>query len=395
VIAGRVDSTDLKFGTFDETETARYRLKPGDLLFVRTNGQKAYIGRCAAYEGDPTDALFASYLIRARVNPRLADYEFLQLYVSSEMGRSYLCGRASHSSDGKYNLNTQILRDVLIPLPPLREQRAVAYVLRTVQRAREATEKVVTATRQLKQSLMRHLFTYGPVPVSEADRVEVIESDAGLIPKSWEVQPLETLIREPLRNGHSARATNTSEGIRTLTLTAVTRNEFSLENTKLTSADPYRIRDMWLKHGDILIERANTPEYVGLAALYEGDEDYAIFPDLMVRVRVRGDQIAPKFLAEFLLTEVVRNYFRRNAKATAGNFPKIDQPTIERTAIPVPPMDTQTDICQIFRAGDAKLRAETSRLRALDALFQTLLHELMTGKLRVHDVDLSTPVGVR
>ena len=49
--------------------------------------------------------------------------------------------------------------------------------------------------------------------------------------------PLGQLLRAPLRNGHSARATDSPDGIRTLTLTAVTRGEFTERYTKMTSAD--------------------------------------------------------------------------------------------------------------------------------------------------------------
>jgi len=72
---------------------------------------------------------------------------------------------------------------------------------------------------------------------------------------------------------------------------------------------------------------------------------------------------------------------------TAGNFPKIDQGVIEATTVPLPPLEEQTVIAQSLRHIDRKIMAATTRKNALDVLFRTLLHHLMTGKVRVNELE--------
>lgn len=274
-------------------------------------------------------------------------------------------------------LDRNSFKSLPVVIPPLQEQHAIAESLSTVERAIEAQERIIQATTELKQALMQKLFSEGLRGEPQK------ETEIGLVPESWEVVELVSILREPLRNGHSAKAISDENGIRTLTLTAVTQQDFSIRNTKVTCADPQRVREMWLKPGDIFIERANTAEYVGLAALYEGVEDFAIFPDLLIRIRVNNARMRPKVLIEWLLAETCRRYYKKNARSTAGNFPKIDQGTVEKTLIPVPSPEEQNELEDAFRTLDNKLREHASHKSALQSLFDTLLHKVMTAEIRV------------
>ncbi len=305
--------------------------------------------------------------------------EFLKYCLASPKIQRDIASRRSKNAQPKLALAQ--IKDLDIPLPPLPEQKKIAHVLSTVQRAIEAQERIIQTTTELKKALMQKLFTEGLR--NEPQK----QTEIGPVPESWKVMELGTLLREPLRNGHSAKATKDENGIRTLTLTAVTQRDFSVQNTKVTCADPHRVKDMWLKPGDIFVERANTADYVGLAALYEGEEDFAIFPDLLIRVRVDKTRI-PKVLTEWLLAEPCRRYYKKNARLTAGNFPKIDQGTVEKTLVPVPPPNKQAELEVAFRALDKKINQHSRSRIALQDLFRTLLHKLMTARIRVHDIDL-------
>lgn len=298
------------------------------------------------------------------------NWEFMDLLVRAPMVLAEYERLCSGVVRRRRTLKKSQFLSIEIPLPPVPEQLAIAHVLRTVQDAKEASEQVIAASRKLRNSLRQHLYTHGLNADDETVAFHLLGS----------------LVRERLRNGKSAPPTNSESGTRTLTLSAVTENDFSVRNTKLTSADPTHGQNLWLRNGDIFVERANTRSLVGLAALYQGPPDFAIFPDLLIRVRPDEKRIDPKYLVEYLLTPAVRQYFSRNAQGTAGSMPKITQDHVAELSVPVPPIEVQRGIANALRAVDRKIAAEEARRDALATLFDSLLHDLLTARLRVTEL---------
>ena len=197
------------------------------------------------------------------------------------------------------------------------------------------------------------------------------------IPTDWDVTQLGEVLAERLKNGQSSPATGDGDGVRTLTLSAVTQWNFSESFTKFTSANPDRVRDLWLRQGDILIERANTRELVGTAALYDGPPDWAIYPDLITRVRIDPERVLPEFAAEFLASKFARNYFRRHASGSAGNTPKVSHRIIERLPVPVPPIAEQGGVAKRIQQVRRKAQVETARSEALRDLLDAAIVDAM------------------
>ena len=89
-----------------------------------------------------------------------SDTLFLFFYLLHPEVRSDLAGKMEGST-GRQRLSKTVLGDRFIPLPPLPEQKKIAHILSTVQRAIEAQERIIQTTTELKKALMHKLFTEG------------------------------------------------------------------------------------------------------------------------------------------------------------------------------------------------------------------------------------------
>ena len=159
VIGGKVDTDDLKYLELQGDEADRLRLAVGDILFVRTNGRREYTGRCAVYLGELGEASFASYLIRARLKPDTLLPRFAQFYATTPRGSSYLAGHASNAADGKFNINTQTIKSVLVPQPSLDEQGEIVKVISACDAKIAALERESALLEELFRTLLEELMT--------------------------------------------------------------------------------------------------------------------------------------------------------------------------------------------------------------------------------------------
>jgi type I restriction enzyme S subunit len=156
VLAGELNRADLKYGQLTETETRELRLELGDILFVRTNGNPDYVGRCAVYDLE-SPHWFASYLIRMRLDPAQADAVFLRSYLHGRAGRRAL-RTAIRTTAGQYNVSVEGLRDVRIILPPLSEQRRFGHIVSRHKRESVLRCEALRQAEHLFHSLLNQYF---------------------------------------------------------------------------------------------------------------------------------------------------------------------------------------------------------------------------------------------
>jgi type I restriction enzyme S subunit len=154
----KIDDSELKYCDMPAREAARFSLDDGDLLFIRTNGVIERLGLCAVYRGQPKNALFASYLIRARLKDG-ADPDFIAYFLGSPVGIAEISARATPAADGKYNLNTGIIDSLLVPLPPIDEQHEIVNVIRSLDQKQALHREKLATSRRLFERLLRGLMT--------------------------------------------------------------------------------------------------------------------------------------------------------------------------------------------------------------------------------------------
>ena len=170
-------------------------------------------------------------------------------------------------------------------------------------------------------------------------RIEDISEPFGL-PTTWKWAALDKLIATGPQNGISPKPTTQTDAPKAITLTATTSGTFRPNNFKHVEAEIADDSELWLRDGDLLFQRGNTREYVGIAAIYEGPSKTFLFPDLMMRVRV-SPLVNLRFVHLAAISPPARAYFSENASGAQATMPKINQTILVSLPIPLPPLAEQ------------------------------------------------------
>ena len=136
-----------------------YLLHDGDIVFVRSNGNKELVGRCLLVYPKDIPTTYSGFCIRFRKDFDLLDADFLLHFMKAESSRKILNGKEGANIS---NLNQKILGDFEVPLPPLPEQKRIVKELDTlsekVRQLQEIYTKQIANCDELKQSYLQKTF---------------------------------------------------------------------------------------------------------------------------------------------------------------------------------------------------------------------------------------------
>ncbi|WAS06285.1 restriction endonuclease subunit S [Gloeomargaritales cyanobacterium VI4D9] len=306
---------------------------------------------------------------------------YLFYFLRSEIGNKAILSDFRGAAQG--GISREFVHKVIVPCAPLNEQRRIVEKLdRIMERLRRARHELSHIKKLIDRYKQAVLASACSGKLTEDWRIKQNSQD------SWQSVTLgEVLIDKP-KNGYSAKPVQYETPFRVLTLTATTSGKFNPEHFKYFD-EPIEINsDFWLQPNDILIQRGNTIEYVGVAAIYDGLPNQFIFPDLMIRLRAQ-ETVIIKFLYFLLSCEKSRQYLRNRATGTAGSMPKINQATLISLPIELPPLEEQKEIVRRIEERFAKIdKLEQEYQKAVklcDRLEQATLAKAFRGELVPQD----------
>jgi len=199
-------------------------------------------------------------------------------------------------------------------------------------------------------------------------------------PPSWVWAYLDDLVVFGPQNGISPKPTDSESAPKAITLTATTSGRFDNRYFKHVDVRVPDTSEYWLRDGDLLFQRGNTREYVGIAAVYTGPPQTFLYPDLMMKVRL-SPMIDLRFAHLAVTAPPARAYFGANATGAQASMPKINQTILVSLPIPLPPLAEQRRIvekvdelmalCDRLEASLAS--AATDRVRLLEAMLRDAL----------------------
>ena len=149
------DTAQLSKVSLNEMPSDDYLLMDEDIVFVRSNGNKALVGRSVVVYPHNTPTTFSGFCIRFRKNTESLLTDYLLYVLKTNSIREKMAGRGANIQ----NLNQQILSELEIPMPPVSLQREFSYFSTQTAKQKLTIQQSLDKLEVLKKALMQEYFT--------------------------------------------------------------------------------------------------------------------------------------------------------------------------------------------------------------------------------------------
>ena len=377
--SGVIDYSDVAFLQVEESKLKKRLLELGDIILERSGGgPKQPVGRVVLFDREDGVFSFSNFTSVVRIkDSETFDSKFV-FYALMELYQSGQTEDIQRRTTGIRNLDfTAYKNRAHFPLISLSEQKKIAYILSTVQRAIEAQERTIQTTTELKKALMHKLFTEGTRGEPQK------QTEIGPVPESWEVVKLEHKA-ESFQYGTSVKCGYEIAGKPVLRIPNIVGGSVDTTDLKFGNLKKNELRKLSLRSGDLLFVRTNgVKENAGRCSLFNNELEDCYYASYLIRVRLDPKCLSAEFINEYSRTDAGTQFLSGRSIRTADGKFNINSGTLKTMLVPVPSLEEQKKIVQPLAVIDRKTIITQKKKAKLQDLFSTLLHQLMTARIRV------------
>ncbi|PKN30366.1 MAG: hypothetical protein CVU64_03690 [Deltaproteobacteria bacterium HGW-Deltaproteobacteria-21] len=390
---GEVEPRDLHGKS--EFKGSLFFAHAGDIIYSKIDVRNGAIGIVPA--AVPVATVTSEFPVY-RIKKDVALPEYIQLVFRTEHFRRIINGMVSGAS-GRKRVQPNDLENVEIPLPPLVEQKAIVERWRKAQNEiAAARERVTEQVARIQSSFLARLGLKPPAIEQQPKAFAVWWKDIFALSARATFLSVSnvhlnlgkyTLLRgrdclTEIRHGCSAPPSPKPTGLEILKISAITRGVFVPTEKKYTF-DNVRVRTEFdLRKGDVLLCRTNgTLAYVGMSALVQEDMANLIYPDKVIRVRVK-ENILPEYLWQVLQSHPIRAQIEAAARTAVGNY-AIGTEDIWNLQIPVPPLAVQKQIMDRVASGREEVALEREAADRITREINAEIEALILGTKKLSE----------
>jgi type I restriction enzyme S subunit len=360
--SGRLVLSDETVKRLHETiaPTQGLYLQPGDVLVQRSNTLEL-VGTTAVFDGPADTYVYPDLMMRLRFRNAATAHWFWR-YANSANGRRFFVSAAAGSTGSMPKISGETLRKLLLPLPSLPEQRAIADILSDTDALLAGLDRLIVKKRNLKRAAMQQLLT-GRTRLPGFDG-EWATTQLG---KVVDIDP------ESLRSDIPSDFT-----FNYIALEDVDRGLLRSHSEQVFAIAPSRARRK-LRNGDVLVStvRPNLQSHL----LFGSKVGEWVCSTGFSVLRCREGISHPAYVFYYLFTSsIVRQI---DALLTGSNYPAINSNDVRALYVLMPTYREQVAIAAVLSDMEAELSALEARRAKTHALKQAMIQELLTGRTRL------------
>lgn len=353
------------------SSTQYFKRRSGQFIYGKQNLHKGAVGLIPIkFDSFSSSQDIPAFNFSSTANPEW----FLQYFKQVDFLRSL---ERIAIGTGSKRIKTEWLYTERIPVPPLYEQKKIASILISADEVIERKQKQIDKLKDLKKAIMDELLTKG------IGHTKFRNSKSWKIPNSWKVIQIGSLGR--FYGGLTGKASKDfGSGEPFLTYMQVFEERTSekdlVDYVTISKAE----RQNKVQFGDILFTTSSeTPADVGMTSVFLEEDWHPYLNSFCFGLRPKSTDLLYPYFAKFLFRG---ENFRKDIYPLAQGSTRfnLSKEGVKRIRIPVPPLSEQKNIASILTSIDKAIEGTQKEINKSQALKQSLMQDLLTGKIRVN-----------